>query len=81
MNDILSHKTVSITELKKNLSNVIKTAQNLPIAILNHNQPEAYLISASNYENLLSYIEELEDFKVLQERSKGPFVDIDINDL
>ena len=81
MDTVLSSKTVSVTELKKSFASILKEAESFPIAILNHNRPEAYLISAPNYEKLMSYIEDLEDWKLVDERKNGPFVDVNLDDL
>lgn len=81
MQNIYAEKTVSVTELKRNFSNVLTLAEDDPVAVLNHNKPEAYLLSAAHYERLLELIEDLEDTKLLQERIDGPFVEVDINEL
>lgn len=81
MENILSNLTVSVTELKKNFSLVLNNAENAPVAVLNHNKPEAYLISANKYEEILTYIEDLEDAKLVNERSEGPFIEADIDDI
>lgn len=51
------------------------------MAILNHNKPEAYLLSASHYAALLQRIEDAEDRQLLKERADGPFVKVDMNEL
>ncbi len=56
MKSILAAYTASITELKKNPSALLEQADGSPIAILNHNTPTAYLLSASTYEALLENI-------------------------
>lgn len=81
MNAIYSNITVSITELKRNFASIIQQADDSPVAILNHNKPEAYLIPAAHYERLLARLEDLEDEKLLQERANGPFVEVSIDDL
>lgn len=81
MDTIYSNFTVSVTELKRNFANVIKQADESPVAILNHNRPEAYLLPAAHYERLLAYVEDLEDIKSMQERANGPFVEVSIDDL
>jgi len=81
MNAIYSHLTVSITELKRNFASIIQQADNSPVAILNHNKPEAYLIPAAHYEKLLAHLEELEDARLVHERANGPFVEVDIDEL
>lgn len=81
MDTIYSNITVSVTELKRNFVGVMKQADDSPVAILNHNRPEAYLLPAAHYERLIAYMEDLEDAKLIQERANGPFVEMAIDDL
>ncbi len=81
MDTIYSNITVSVTELKRNFADIIKQADESPVAILNHNRPEAYLVPASHYERLMAYLEDLEDAKLVQERASGPFVEVTLDDL
>jgi antitoxin StbD len=81
MDTVLASITVSVTELKRNFSNILKEMENTPVAVLNHNRPEAYLLSADYYEQLLSHIEDLEDAKLVRERTGGPFVEITLDEL
>ena len=81
MDTIYSNKTVSVTELKRNFAEIIQQADDGPVAILNHNRPEAYLLPAAHYEVRLAYLEDLEDAKVVQERIGGPFVEVALDEL
>lgn len=81
MDVILSNKTVSLTELKRNCSDVLKKAGDEAIAILGHNKAEAYLLPAEYYEKLMAYLEDLEDAQLAQKRSEGPFIKVSLNDL
>lgn len=81
MDTIYSNKTVSVTELKRNFAEIIQQADDSPVAILNHNRPEAYLLPAAHYERLLAYMEDLEDAKLVQERIGGPFVEVSLDEL
>ncbi len=81
MDTIYSNKTVSVTELKRNFAEIIQQADDNPIAILNHNRPEAYLVPAAHYERLMAYLEDLEDAKLVQERIGGPFVEVTLDEL
>ena len=81
MQIIHAEKTVSVTELKRNFSAILSEAEDDPVAVLNHNRPEAYLLSAAHYERLLERLEDLEDMKLVRERSDGPFVEVDLNEL
>jgi antitoxin StbD len=60
MEKILSSRSVSISELKRSPSAVLATANNEPLAILNHNKPAAYLITPQLYQKLLERFEESE---------------------
>ena len=81
MDAVLSHFAVSVTELKRNYANIIKQADDAPVAVLNHNRPEAYLLPAGHYERLMAHLEDLEDAKLVYERAKGPFVEVDFDAL
>lgn len=81
MDTILSHMTVSVTELKRNYAGILKEADDSPVAVLNHNRPEAYLLPAAHYERLMAYLEDLEDAKVVRERAAGPFVEVNPDEL
>ena len=45
---IYARNTVSMTDLRRNPSEVIEVANLAPVAVLNHNKPAAYLISAAS---------------------------------
>lgn len=81
MQTIHANKTVSVTELKRSLSAVLRDAGDDPVAVLSHNRPEAYLLSATYFEQLMERLEDLEDAQLISERADGPFVDVDINEL
>ena len=81
MDTVLASVTVSVTELKRNFANILKEVENTPVAVLNHNRPEAYLLSADYYEQLISSIEDLEDAKLMRERSGGPYVEVKFDEL
>ena len=81
MDTVLSRFAVSVTELKRNYANILKQAEDAPVAVLNHNRPEAYLLPASHYERLMDYVEDLEDAMLVRERANGPFVEVDLDNL
>lgn len=81
MEVIHADMTVSVTELKRNFASVLSTAQNAPVAVLNHNKPEAYLLSARHYQNLMEMLEDLHDERIVEERMDGPFVDVSLDEL
>lgn len=81
MDTLYTNKTASVTELKRNFADIIKQAEDCPVAILNHNRPAAYLLPEAHYERLMDYIEDLEDQKLVQERINGPFVEVTLDEL
>lgn len=81
MQTIMADLTVSVTELKRSFSSILAQADDSPVAVLNHNRPEAYLISAAHYERLMAYLEDLEDIARVRERSTGPFVEVSLDEL
>ncbi|MFH1019379.1 MAG: type II toxin-antitoxin system Phd/YefM family antitoxin [Pseudomonadota bacterium] len=84
MDTIFSNITVSVTELKRNFAAILKQADDSPVAILNHNRPEAYLLPAAYYERLMTCLEgleDLEDARLVKERGNGPFVEVGLDEL
>ncbi len=83
MEQILSAYTASISELKKNPTALLKGANGEPIAILNHNRPTAYLLSADLYEMLLERLENLELAQLVWERQaeKALAVEVTLDEL
>lgn len=81
MDTIFSNTTVSVTELKRNFAAILQQADDSPVAILNHNRPEAYLLPAAYYERLMAYLEDLEDAKLVRERGNGPFVEVGLDEI
>ncbi|WP_353432605.1 type II toxin-antitoxin system prevent-host-death family antitoxin [Polynucleobacter sp. MWH-UH23A] len=68
--------TVSMTDLRRNPSKIMEIAGDLPVAVLNHNRPEAYLLSAKAYEALLELIDDLTLIKTIKERKGGKTVKV-----
>lgn len=81
MDTIFANTTVSVTELKRNFAAILQQADDSPVAILNHNRPEAYLLPAAYYERLMAYLEDMEDAKLVRERGNGPFVEVGLDEL
>lgn len=83
MQIIHANQVASITELKKNPSRLIQGTGGQPIAILNHNIAEAYLVPSSLYEKMLDLIDnqKLEEIvsKRLTDGKKS--IKVDLNDL
>ena len=59
----------------------VSSANVAPVAILNHNKPAAYLISAAAYEDMLEQLEDAALTKTAQARAGGPTVKVKLEDL
>ena len=75
MHSVLSQNCVSVTELKRNYTQVLLQANNQPVAVLNHNRPEAYLLPAAMYEKLLDQLGDAQAAQLVRERLNGPALD------
>lgn len=73
--------TVSMTDLRRNPSKILEIAGDLPVAVLNHNKPEAYLLSAKAYEALLDLVDDLSLIKIIKSRSSGKTVEVKLKNL
>lgn len=74
--------TVSVTDLRKlNPSKILEQAGGHPVAILNHNKPEAYLLSAKVYEKILELLDDLALTDIVQKRRGGKTVRVKLEDL
>ena len=73
--------TVSMTDLRRNPSKIMEIAGDLPVAVLNHNKPEAYLLSAKAYEALLDLIDDLTLIKTIKTRKGGKTVRVKLEEL
>lgn len=81
MDTVLANITVSVTKLKRHFSAILQEAENAPIAVLNHNRPEAYLLSARQYKQLLSDLEDLEDAELIRQRQNEVSIKVNLDNL
>jgi len=74
--------TVSVTDLRKmNPSKILEQAGGSPVAILNHNKPEAYLLSAKAFEKILDILDDIALEEVVKKRLGGKTVRVKLEDL
>lgn len=78
---IFARNTVSMTDLRRNPSEVIEVANQSPVAILNHNRPTAYLISATAYEEILEQLEDVALTKIVKARAGGKTIKVKLENL
>ncbi|CRN00792.1 Antitoxin YafN [Pseudomonas sp. 34 E 7] len=65
---VLADVAVSVSELKKNPSSVMKGANGSAVAVLNHNRVMGYMVPASVYEAMVERLDELELVQLVKER-------------
>ena len=70
MNTLFSALSASVSELKKNPSQLIEKSDGESIAILNHNKPTAYLVPAEKYERMMEELDDLNISRIIQEREE-----------
>ena len=68
MNTLLSTFSASVSELKRNPSQLIEQSDGEPIVILNHNKPTAYLVPAKQYEQMMEQLDDLILAQTIKER-------------
>ncbi len=78
---IHAKSTVSMTDLRRNPSKILEDAKDMPVAVLNHNRAEAYLLSAKAYEKLLDMLDDISLIKTMHSRRGGKTVKVNIEDL
>jgi antitoxin StbD len=78
---ILADSSVSISDLKKNPSAVIAAAEGFPVAVLNRNTPEAYLVPAKAWEALMDRLEDIELAEIVRARAGQEEIEVSIDDL
>lgn len=83
MHTILSSFTASVSELKKNPSQLLASSDGEPIAILNHNKPTAYLLPAETYEAMLERLDDIDLAQLIESRKheKKDAVTVSIDEL
>ena len=78
---IFAKSTISISDLRKNISSIIQDAGDAPVAVLNHNKPAAYILSAKAYEALLERLDDANLTELAKKRMSGKRVKINLSDL
>ncbi len=58
MEAIYADLSISMSEFKKNPSQILRSAGERPVAVLNHNRPAFYMITPGVYEALIEQAED-----------------------
>ena len=81
MQTMLATATVSISDLKKNPSDIINRAHGAPVAILNHNRPTAYLVPAAAFESMIEQLDDQYLIQLVKERQQERSVKVTLDEL
>lgn len=81
MEKLYSSASVSISELKKNISRIIAEAEGAPVAILNHNKPSAYLVPVETFESFMDKLDDYELARLVDERADEPLIKVTLDEL
>lgn len=83
MEQVHANLSTSISEFKKNPSALLAQANGETVALLNHNKPTAYIVSAKTYEIMLEALENLELLQLAESRlkEKNKAIRVNLDDL
>ena len=81
MQTMLATATVSISDLKKNPSDIIRRSHGAPVAILNHNRPTAYLVPAAAFEAIMEQLDDQYLIRLVKDRQKEISVKVSLDDI
>jgi antitoxin StbD len=68
MQTILADLSISMSDFKKNPAQVLRTAGEKPVAVLNHNRPAFYMVSPKLFEALIEEVADRELLEIVQRR-------------
>lgn len=83
MDTIYADYSVSMSEFKKNPAQVLRTAGEKPVAVLNHNRPAFYMVTPKLFEALVEELSDRDLAELVRQRlaNKGAAVEVDIDSL
>lgn len=81
MHAIHATATVSISDLKKNPTDIINRSHGAPVAILNHNRPTAYLVPAAAFEAMIEQLDDQFLAQLVKDRQQERSVRVTLDEL
>jgi antitoxin StbD len=81
METLMTNQTVSMSEFKRNPAAVLKSANNRPVAVLNHNKTAFYMVQPALFEALLEEMadRDLEALVLSRLAEQDDAVEVDID--
>ena len=81
METLLTDQTISMSEFKRNPAAVLKSSNNRPVAVLNHNKPAFYMVQPALFEALLEALEDRDLETLVKDRQSqiAEAIEVDID--
>ena len=80
MDTIYADYSISMSEFKKNPAQVLRSAGEKPVAVLNHNRPAFYMVTPKLFEALVEKLIDLDLVELVRQRlaHKDTAIEVDI---
>jgi antitoxin StbD len=65
-------KLISVSEAKAKLTALVQSSKTEDVALLRYGHPEAYILSAERYEELMDRLEDLDDSLAVEQFRRNP---------
>lgn len=81
MDTIYADYSISMSEFKKNPAQVLRSAGEKPVAVLNHNRPAFYMVTPKLFEALVEKLIDLDLVEIVRQRLalKDTAIEVDID--
>ena len=83
MDTIYADLSISMSEFKKNPAQVLRTAGEKPVAVLNHNRPAFYMVTPKVFEALVEHLADQDLLAIARQRLalKDTAIEVDIEQI
>ena len=81
MQRIEANVAVSVSDLKKNPSQVMAQAAGESVAVLNHNRVMVYMVPAARYEAMMEHLDDLDLAELIRRRAEEEPVRVSLDEL
>ncbi len=83
MNAIFADYSISMSEFKRNPAQVLRSAGEKPVAVLNHNRPAFYMITPKLFEALVEQLADRDLVELVRNRlaMRGEAIEVDLDQL
>lgn len=83
MDTIFADYSISMSEFKKNPAQVLRTAGEKPVAVLNHNRPAFYMVTPKLFEALVEELADRDLVDLVRKRlaRKDTAIEVDVDQI